>query len=395
MGSLNFIISMFYRVSTAVISPALVRDLGLTGPQLSDLSAAFFYAFALSQIPIGMALDRLGPRITTAVLAVAAVGGAVVFAMGDTTGHLILGRVLLGIGMSGNLMVVLALLAEWFPVDRFAFLGGVVVSVGALGNLLASTPLALLVLSIGWRESFFVFAVVNAAVVTGFVLVTRDHPPGHSSPVLNPSSLAGGLRQLFRMYSYWAISLTSFVRYGYFAALQSLWVGPFLMSGLGLGEITASYAIFAMGLGYMVGLPLSGSISDKTLRSRKKVALPTMMAFCALTLSVVLWTASVPLWLVLATFFGLGVTAAPGQILYAHIKELLPPSMIARALTAVNLFTVLGAGIMTHVLGIAMGGEPASLSGPADFEALWYVGGAALAVVCVLYSRVPDTRVPK
>ncbi len=160
-GSLNFVLSMFYRVSVAVISPALVKDLGLSSGQLSDLSAAFFYAFALSQTPVGLALDRLGCRITMAILAVVGVGGGVLFSLGTTPTQLIIGRVLLGIGMSGNFMVVLTLLAAWFPVDRFGVLSGLVVSVGVVGNLLAATPLAVMSLHLGWRQSFLIFAVID------------------------------------------------------------------------------------------------------------------------------------------------------------------------------------------------------------------------------------------
>lgn len=391
IGSLNFMISMFYRVSTAVISPALVNDLGLTTAQLSDLSAVFFYAFALSQLPIGVALDRLGAKITMALLSVAAVGGALLLATGRTPEQLIVARVLLGIGMSGNLMVVLALLAVWFPVDRFGFLGGLLVSVGTLGNLLAATPLALMTLWLGWRESFLVFAAVNAVVVASFLVVTKNHPPGHAPTAVKRASVFSGFLQLFQMYSYWAISLTSFVRYGYLAALQGLWAAPFLIYGLGLGEISASYALFAMGVGYMVALPVSGSLSDRVFRSRKKVVLASCVAFCAIALSFVWCTRAVPEWLVWIGFFCLGCAAAPGQILYAHIMELLPASMIARAFTAVNLFTVLGAGLMTHILGLALAREPASLTDPSDFRSLWYVGALSLGIVSVLYSRVPDS----
>ena len=176
IGSLNFVLSMFYRVSTAVISPALVNDLGLSSGQLSDLSAVFFYAFAASQIPIGVALDRVGSRITMAILACAAVSGTLIFALGQTFPHLLIGRILLGIGMGGNLMVLLALLAAWFPVNRFAFLSGVAVSIGAMGNLLAATPLALLSLWIGWRGSFLVFAAANTVIVAALVLVIRKPP---------------------------------------------------------------------------------------------------------------------------------------------------------------------------------------------------------------------------
>jgi len=394
-GSLNFVLSMFYRVSTAVISPSLIRDMDMTGAQLADLAAAFYYAFAMSQLPLGVAIDRLGPRRTMSFLAVAAVGGAVVFAIGTTPWHLVAARALLGIGMSGNMMVLLALLAAWFPVDRFASLSGIAIAVGVLGNLLAATPLALMTVSIGWRGSFLIFAAANAIIVFVFVLVIKDHPEGHAPGPRKSGSLAEGLGRLARMYSYWAISLSGCIRYGYFAALQSLWLGPFLIFGMGMGEIATGNALFCLGIGYMVGLPIWGSISDRVVRSRKQVILPTMVALCLITLSIVLWTRTVPMWLLLFTFFCLGFTGAPGQIMYAHIKELLPASMSAQAMTSVNLFTILGVGAMIHLLGWVLGGEPSELVGPESFRSLWLVGVVGLTIACLVYSFVPDSRTLK
>ncbi|MGO9567406.1 MAG: MFS transporter [Desulfomonilaceae bacterium] len=393
IGSLNFLLSMFYRVSTAVISPALAGDLGLSSGQLSDLSAVFFYAFAVSQIPIGVALDRVGSRITLAFLACAAISGTVIFATGQTFLHLLMGRILLGIGMSGNLMVLLALLAVWFPVNRFAFLSGVAVSIGALGNLLAATPLALMSLWIGWRGSFFIFAAVNTVIVGTLLLVIRNHPSGTATVSWRSPSLTSGLVHVFSTYSYWAISLSSFVRYGYLAALQGLWAAPFLVYGMGMGEIDSSNVLLSMAVGYMLGLPLSGFLSDSVLHSRKRIILGSLVAFLFLTISVLWLTPSTSLPYIMFIFFWLGFVAAPGQIMYAHIKELLPSSMIAQAITSVNLFTVLGAGIITQVLGLWIGDDPATVVGPAGFWSLWYVGAVALAVVCLLYAFVPDSKI--
>lgn len=395
IASVNFVMSMFYRASIAVISPALVRDLGFSSSQLGDLSAAFYYAFAACQIPVGVALDRVGARATVAILSLAGVGGAVLFAMGQCPAHLVASRVLLGIGMSGNLMVVLTLLVAWFPVDRFALLSGIVVCIGVLGNLLAATPLALLNLAVGWRASFWIFAQVNVVVVVLFLLIVREHPPGHSALSWRSRSLTGGLRQLLGMYSYWAISYGSFVRYGYFAALQSLWAAPFLIYGLGWREIPTGNALLCMALGYMVGLPLSGYVSDRLLRSRKWTVLPAFASFSGIAFAGSWLTPVTAHWIVLAAFFGLGFASAPGQILYAHMKELMPPAMIAQAMTSVNLFTSLGVGIMTHFLAWLIGGEPSTLMGPAAFQWLWYVGALTLAIACVLYRLVPESGVLK
>lgn len=390
-GSLNFIISMFYRVSIAVISPQLTSELGLSGAQLGDLSAAFFYGFAACQIPIGISMDRLGPRVTMCFLALSAVTGAIVFSLGQNAETLIVGRALLGVGMGGNLMVVLALLAVWFPADRFAFLGGSVVSVGVLGNLMAATPLALLSASIGWRACFMVFALINAIVVGSFVLVTRDYPPGHINSVKKHKSPLAGFGYLVKKYSFWSISFCNFVRYGYFVALQGLWAGPFLIYGLGFGEIAAGNAILMMGIGYMIGLPVSGSISDRVLRSRKTVVLATMLAFMVLALSVLTWTRDTSTWLVMATFFGFGLTSAPGHILYAHIKELIPEHFTSQAMTSVNLFTILGAATITQLLGFLIGADPRAMTTPQDFNAVWIAGVLLLGLVSAMYVFVPDS----
>lgn len=385
-------LSIFFRSSVAVISPALIQDLGLSSGQLSDLTAAFFYSFAFVQIPVGIALDRFGVRITMSIVTVASLSGLLLFGFGQTAGQLMIARALLGIGMSGNLMTVLMLLAAWFPVDRFGILSGTVVSIGALGSLLAATPLTYLHLAIGWRNSFFAFAVVDALVVAAFLLVARDRPQGSRPVSVTTQPLRRNLKRVLHMYSYWAISMASFVRYGYLAALQSLWAAPFLIYGLQMSEIAASNAIFVMGLGYMVGLPVSGSLSDTVFRSRKKVVLWSLACFAIISLVPLYWDESVSLWQLFPTFFAVGFAAAPGQILYAHMKELIPARMMAQAMTAVNLFTTLGAGVMTNLLGMFLGNEPSQLIGPAGFKPLWYIGAVSLAIVFALYSFVPDSR---
>lgn len=245
---------------------------------------------------------------------------------------------------------------------------------------------------IGWRESFLIFALTNAAVVLFFIAVVKDRPAAAARAGRKSRSPTRDLVRLARMPAYWVISLANFVRYGYIAALQGLWAGPFLIYGLGFGEIAAGNAILCMGLGYMVGLPLSGSLSDRVMRSRKKVALAAMVSFCLFTVLAIPLTQATGLWVVFLVFFGMGLSAGPGNILYAHMKELLPRSMTAQAMTSVNLFTVLGAGIMTHLLSLVIGREPSDLAGPEDFRAIWYVGIVSLALVCLLYAFVPDSK---
>ena len=202
IGSVGFVLSMFYRLSITVISPELTRDLNLSTAQLSQLSAAFFYAFALSQIPIGLALDSIGPRAVVIMLNVAGLAGAVFFASAQTAGQAYWARFLIGIGMSGNLMGMLTLLAAWFPAHRFATIGGLFVGIGSGGSMLAATPLALLARAFGWRGSFLLIALINALQVLAFLVFVRNHPPEQertATPGANPFK---GLWRVLKFPSY-------------------------------------------------------------------------------------------------------------------------------------------------------------------------------------------------
>ena len=158
ISCLLFVFSQFYRSSVAVISPNLVEELNLDTEELGFISAAFFYAFAAMQIPVGLYLDSLGPRIFMTALSLVAVVGAVVFACGESAAALIAGRILLGMGMACNLMGPLKLITSWFSPVYFATLIAVFGSVGTAGNIGAANPLGWLTELFGWRTTFLCFA---------------------------------------------------------------------------------------------------------------------------------------------------------------------------------------------------------------------------------------------
>ncbi len=148
LASFLFLLSQFYRVSNAVIAPMLLEDLVLDTKAIGLLSASFFYAFALTQIPISLLLDKIGPRTMMTVLSIIGVGGAVIFSAANSMGTGMAGRALLGIGMSCNLMGSYKLLTLWFSPRMFATLAGILVALGTMGNMVATTPLVL------WRPYF-------------------------------------------------------------------------------------------------------------------------------------------------------------------------------------------------------------------------------------------------
>ena len=169
-----FVLSQFYRAAVAVITPQLLTELSLDTRGLSLASSAFFYAFAATQIPLAIYLDRIGARGTMTVLNLVAVAGALVFAGADSLAMLIFARVLLGVGMACNLMGTFKLISAWFSPPQFATLTTAVFSMGTTGNLLAATPLVVLADVCGWRGAFLLIGAVNLMLVVLFTGIVRE-----------------------------------------------------------------------------------------------------------------------------------------------------------------------------------------------------------------------------
>ena len=398
LTSVFFLLSQFYRASMAVISTDLIQDLQLNASDLSLLSSAFFYAFALVQIPIGLTLDRFGPRLTMTVLSLFGVAGALCFAWSDTLNSALVGRVLLGLGMACNLMGPFKLLTLWFGPAQFASLTTLVFSIGTAGNLVASSPLVLLVQSVGWRWAFTFFAVFHALLICIFWVTVRDNPPDRTKTTPTPKSgtVLKGLQTLLTSRDYWFISLGTFCRYGIFAAIQTLWAGPYLMKGMGLTPLQAGNILLVLNLGFIIAGPLWGNLSDRLQRRKRFVLLGLFsMAVLLLLMSVLPLQTSVFVFCLLFALFG--ITGSTGGIMYTQIKERMPEHLAATAMTGINLFTMIGAAGFLHGLGYLMqtvyGDAALSLD---SFQMIFrFCAGCLVAVFCLyVFTREGRTEAP-
>lgn len=197
-----------------------------------------------------------------------------------------------------------------------------------------------------------------------------------------------------RLREYWLISWATFFRYGTFVAIQGLWAGPFLMEVMGLSPVVAGNILLALNLGVILGSPIGGLLSDRWLRSRKKVVLLGLvfLALGLVSLSLRLCGAN-PNWLALV-FLVIGVSSSFGQVMYAHIKELVNPGMTGMAMTGINLYTMLGAAAFLQGLGWVVGrwGSPDGPRG-AGYEAAFLVAFVGILLALVLYTFTREGRI--
>ncbi len=395
--SANFFLSMFYRAANAVIADQLLLDLSLDTRGLGTVSAAFFYAFAITQIPISMLLDRIGPRLMMTGLSLLGIAGALIFAASNSLEAGMIGRILLGIGMACNLMGTLKLLTNWFTPAVFATLTGVVFSIGTLGNMAATVPMVYLVELAGWRQAFVIIAGVNLVLVIALWLVVRDTPPGMdrlkaAQSSESATSVFAGIMDLFKRRTYWIVSMTTFVSYGIYAAVQTLWAGPYLTEVMGLTVMNAGNVILIMNVGAIVGGPAWGWMSDRIFRTRKWVIFGTLIIYFLVLIIMAVLSSETALFILMMLFFSFGFFRSSGILLYVHIKETMPVEMAGTAMTGINFFTMIGPAVFLQGLGILMQGlYPQASRGPEAFTTSFLLCSGIIMAVSVLYLFTRDT----
>jgi sugar phosphate permease len=397
LATSHFFLSQFYRTSNAVIATQLVQDLALDTEGLGLLSASFFYGFAVTQIPIGLLLDKVGPRKLMTILSLLGILGAFIFSLADSLGMGLLGRILLGIGMACNLMGTFKLLTNWFEPFVFATLSGLVLSVGTIGNIVATTPLVILVEKMGWRHSFQLIAGINLVLTITLFLVVRDRPALSSGEAsageasLSFKQAFSNLTLLLKNRDYWIISLATFVRYGTFAAFQALWAGPFLMEAMGYSAIKTGNLILLMTVGIIIGSPFWGALSDRVFKTRKWIIAFCLAALASIALLLMLIPPDAGLAVVASFFFAFGFFSSAGLLMYPHIKDLMPIEMAGAAMTGINFFNMMGPALFLQGLGILMQTlHPEASRGPAAFDTAFLVCMLSLVAAASLYSFTTD-----
>jgi predicted MFS family arabinose efflux permease len=351
-----YFLSYFFRSANAVISSDLSRALALNAADLGLMTSLFYAAFALAQLPLGVGLDRFGPRWVTSGLMLVGAVGSLTFALAPSFGVLALGRALIGVGMAGVLMGSLKAFSQWFPPQRFATMSGLLVGIGSSGALIAATPLAWLNQEYGWRTVFVAGTIITSLIALMIMTWTRNTPPG--VPWVGATQAQGGLRDVFRDPRFWRIAPLVFFLAGTLLAFQGLWAGPYLFDVLRLSEVAAGNVLLAMGIGATAGFTFSGWLADRFGIARVVVVSGVIFAACQFGLVL-----QPPLALVSVLYALFGLTGASNIMLLAHARQVFPPAITGQAVTAVNLFGIGGTFLIQWLLGLVIGAFPVDAAG--------------------------------
>ncbi|CAM8637457.1 ProP Permeases of the major facilitator superfamily [Oxalobacteraceae bacterium] len=363
---LAYFLSYAMRAINAVIAPALSADLHLTNADLGLLSAAYFMGFGLMQLPIGVWLDRHGPRRTESALLLFGALGAAIFASSDTLLGVWVGRALIGVGVSACLMAAFKAFRVWYPPERQSQLGSYMLVIGTAGALSATVPVALLLPVVGWRTVFFGVAV--ALLLAAWVLFSRLRDIEQSMPMHDlaraPSGNAASNSEANDAPGYGAIfadpyfrrmALLGAVHQGGFMALQSLWAGPWMITVLGMSVEETSHVLFLFNLALLIAYLGLSWWAPRYVAYGQRTGLPVLRVVAVgLSISVVVqalmvllpYESSWWLWIIFAVVI---TVTTLGQ---THVSLAFPTALVGRANSAFNLTLFVGAFSVQWGIGL-------------------------------------------
>ena len=348
----GYYLSFLFRTINASISPALASEFGLDAAKTGLLASVYFLVFAGVQIPIGVLLDRFGPRRVQSVLLVIAAGGATLFGTATGFSELFVARAMIGLGVASSLMAGLKALVIWFPKERIALVNGCMIMLGSLGAVTATAPTDWVLDWIGWRSLFelLTFATIAIAAFTYFAV-----PEGANHSITTAISRPQlTLRSVYSDARFLRVAPLSAACIGSSWALQSLWAASWLADVEALDRQSLMAQLFIMALGISFGALLLGVMADR-LRRRGitvEVLLAAMAgAFIVAELALILRlpVPSLSLWCVVS------VMGAATVLSYAMIAEYFPQEIAARANGALNLAHFASAFAIQYGIGLVVG----------------------------------------
>jgi predicted MFS family arabinose efflux permease len=351
----GYFLSYLFRSVNAVISTDLIDEFGLSASALGLLTSAYFLGFASLQIPVGILLDRVGPRRTNAVLLLFAGTGALVFSMAQGLTGLLVGRTLIGFGVAACLMSSIKAFTLWFPLERLPAMTGRIMFVGGLGAISATVPVEAALQVTDWRGLFQLLAVLTfgAAAVVFFVAPEKRDDRPHET-------FAGQLRgtaSVFVSPLFWRIALGTTLFQSFNMSVQGLWAGPWLVDVAGLGRQAVAFHLLALGIATMCGFLFWGLLAARLVR-RGIEPMTVLIVSCAIYMGVQLLLVFGASDLALPIWIGWGFFGTSGSLAFAILSQQFPAHMTGRATTALNLLVFLTAFASQWLFGVIVNQWP-------------------------------------
>jgi MFS family permease len=363
----GYFLSYLYRSTNAIIAPQLVTEIGLSASDLGLLTSAYFFAFAAVQLPLGVLLDRFGPRRVQSALLVFAALGAVVFAGGENKEILAFGRALIGLGVAGSLMSSFKAITIWFPERRWPLINGCFMAMGGLGAVSATVPLEAALQFTDWRGIFYALAAVTLCVAVVIFICVPEKLGMAQSSSLRHQFLE--LRKIYGDRVFWRFAPITAAALAVNMSVQSLWAGLWLRDIAGLSRSAIATYLLVLSVTMTIGFVLSGALTD--LLERRGIRLAHVLGwgtavFLCVQAVIVLRLDPVALW----PWVVFGLSMYFPILSFTQLTRHFSAAHTGRAITGLNLLIFSAVFITQYATGAII--DLWSLNADGGYQAIAY-----------------------
>ncbi|MCM8621037.1 MAG: MFS transporter [Candidatus Accumulibacter sp.] len=354
-----YVLSFFQRFAPVGIAPDLILAFNTTASSLGVLAATYFYVYTVMQVPTGILVDTLGPRLILLLGGLVGGVGSLLFGLAPNLDLALLGRTLIGLGVSVTFIAMLKIIAVSFDERRFASLVGLSVLIGNLGSVLAGSPLSWLAQITGWRGVFIGLAGVSLllGVACWYWLrepsdETQGLPATTGKPRFDRTVVLSGLLSVLGNRDTWPVVAANFGICGSFLAFAGLWATPFLTQVHHLPRVVSANHVSLLFAAFALGSVFVGTLSDRL--GRRKPVLVASSHLYALIWLIWLSGSPLPLSLSYALFALMGLVSASFTLTWTCAKEVNPPLLSGMSTSVTNMGGFLAAAILQPLVGWVM-----------------------------------------
>ncbi|MBA2657697.1 MAG: MFS transporter [Tatlockia sp.] len=351
LGAMYYSYEYFLRISPSVMEYALRDHFNLSATGFGFLSAFYYYAYVPLQIPVGVLLDRYGPRLLITLACLICVIGTFIFAGTQTFWIAAMGRFLVGFGSAFAFVGVLKLATIWLPEDKLAMVSGLAAALGTVGAMIGDNLLGTLVIKIGWRETvnLTAFFGIGLSILLWFGIRDKRSHQRRSGTVANFTKSMIDLGIIVRNKQIWINGMFGCLVYLPTTVFAELWGIPYLKHAHGLSQHAADFSNSLLFLGFTIGAPLMGYISDKM--KRRKLPMFLGASGAAIIMMMLLYLPGLTVGGIDALMFSLGILYSSQCIVFAVGRELSPNEAAGTAMATTNMIVMLGAMFLQPMVG--------------------------------------------
>ncbi|PBF15321.1 MFS transporter [Clostridioides difficile] len=358
----SFVLVLFLRMSTAVVSDNLANELGFNSIQISNIASFCLYAYAFMQIPAGILIDKYGARKISSLGIIMASLGSILFGLIQSIELAYISRVIVGAGTSVILLCILKIQGRWFNKSEFASATAKFSFVGNLGGVLATFPLVFLSELVGWRNSFLLIGIIGVVIGCFIYIIVRDTPkeygfnvdtePYEKSEKVN---IVDGIKSVIKNKSTWYNSMIMFSFVGLTSAFISLWGVRYIMDVYGVSKSFSAFIVSFFTYGFIFGSIIMDFVFAKIRSSKFNIIkFGAMIDLFIWIVIVVVYQVKPPIIVLPISFFIMGCIVMSHLQVFNDAKYKNKEIYSGLATSFINTFEFIGSGIINLIIAISL-----------------------------------------